>query len=179
MGDRVVRGRHSERKPVVFASTGEDRTKQSFKDTTDINHIMGRYLRSGNIDWSAKHAGSYGEIEPQTFHEAMNVVARAKEMFADLPAPVRKRFGNEPAAFLEFFNNSDNIDEMRKLGLAEPEKEEVLVPPARVVVVEDETRYGDAGEVPAPASGSRARAPAGGEGVAPPRRRSPPTQSST
>lgn len=123
----AVRGRHSARHPVVFVSSGVDRTKQSFKDQADINFIMGRYLRSGNVDWLSRHEGTFGTVEPQTFHECMNVVSRAKEMFADLPSAVRKRFSNSPADFMAFMADSNNIAEMRKLGLAKPEPE---APPA-------------------------------------------------
>lgn len=116
-----VRNRFSARNPVVLDTSVEpDLAKQSMKDQCDINFIMGRYLRSGNIDWLAKHDGKYADVQPQTFHEAMNVVAKAKEMFQELPAAVRKRFGHSPQAFLEFMHDSSNIDEMRKLGLAKP-----------------------------------------------------------
>lgn len=120
-----IRGRSSPRIPVLVAP-GPDRSKQSFKDQCDINFIMGRYLRSGNIDWLSRHDGVFGEVPAQTFHDAMNIVAKAKEMFADLPAEVRKRFANSPEEFLKFSQASDkdgvllNIDELRKLGLAKP-----------------------------------------------------------
>lgn len=174
-----VRGRFSERVPVVFVSSGVDRTKQSFKEQTDINHIMGRYLKSGNVDWTSKYPGTFGELEPQTFHEAMNVVAKAKEMFADLPSEVRKRFGNEPGEFLKFMNDPANLDEMRKLKLVLPEPEPEIEPaPRRVVVVSDETRFDDSGEVPA-APKAPGRVSGGARGGTPPGRRSPPTQVDT
>lgn len=99
---------------------GEGRTKQSFKDQADINFIMARYLKSGSLDYVARHEGKYGEVSPLSFHEAMNIVARSQEMFDDLPSELRKRFGHDPAAFLAFVQDSKNIDEMRKLGLASP-----------------------------------------------------------
>lgn len=116
----TVRNRFSARREVLARTTGVDRTKQSFKDQSDINHIMGRYLRSGNVDWLSRHQGAYGVFEPQTFQDCMNIVAKAKEMFADLPAAVRKRFGHDPREFVAFSADAKNLDELRKLGLAKP-----------------------------------------------------------
>lgn len=146
------------RRRVRTTFEGPSLTRQSMAESCDINVIMGRYLRSGNIDHLARHGGEYGFASSQTFHEAMNIVRKAEEMFSDLPALTRKRFGNDPAAFLDFVQdvNEDgelrNLDEMRKLGLAVPEAAPVAeVEPQRVVIVEDDrTAYGDDGEVPAP-----------------------------
>lgn len=97
---------------------GEGRTKQSFKDAADINNIMARFLKSGSVDYIVKHEGRYGDVSPQDFHGAMNIVAKAEQMFADLPSELRKRFANNPASFLAFVQDSKNIDEMRRLGIA-------------------------------------------------------------
>lgn len=134
----MVRNRFSQRVWVLCdTSAMPDMAKQSMKDQCDINFIMGRYLRSGSIDWLAKHEGSYGDIEPLTFHEAMNVVAKAKEMFADLDSSVRKRFKNDPRSFLEFIRDPENLPEMRKLGLALPEPAAPVEPiAARVAELE-------------------------------------------
>lgn len=96
------------------------RTKQSFKKECDINHIMGRYLKSGNVDHLVKHAGQFGFAPAYTFQDAMNSVLKAEEMFMDLPSEVRARFGNSPSAFLDFAQRSENIDELRRLKLAPP-----------------------------------------------------------
>lgn len=95
-------------------------TKQSFKKECDINHIMGKYLKTGAIDHFAKFGPSYGDIEPVTFHEAMNVIRKSEEMFEALDSSIRKRFHNNPAEFMEFVQNPDNLEEMRKLKLARP-----------------------------------------------------------
>jgi len=139
-----ARSKFSPRNPVVSdTSVLPDRAKQSMKDQCDINFIMSRYLRSGNIDWASKHQGSYGDIEPLDFHEAMGIVAKAKEMFADLPSAVRKRFSNEPRSFLEFLHDPANQAEARKLGLAAREAPQAPSSPG-----------GAGGGSPPPASGS-------------------------
>ncbi|UOF78717.1 scaffold protein [Microviridae sp.] len=111
---------------VVVEFVGSGRTKQSFKDQCDINFIMARYLKSGSVNHLATHGGQYGDFSPQTFHEAMNIVAKAEQMFADLDSGLRKRFSNDPAEFLKFVQARNdggelvNLEEMRKLGLARP-----------------------------------------------------------
>lgn len=97
------------------------RTKQSQKDQCDINFIMAKYLKSGNVDHLAKYQGRYGYAEAITYREALDTVIRAEEMFADLPSEVRTRFDNNPEKFLEFAQDEKNLPEMRKLKLAHPE----------------------------------------------------------
>jgi len=110
-----------ERKRVqVDFSKSVSRTKQSFKRECDINAIMGKYLKSGAVDHLAKHGGMYGFAAALDFHAAMNIVRKAEEMFEDLDSSIRKRFANDPALFLDFVNKPENIDELRKLGLAKP-----------------------------------------------------------
>lgn len=96
------------------------RTKDSFREQCDINHIMARYLRSGNVDHLAKHGGQFGFAPALDFQTAMQQVRAAEEKFLDLPSAIRKRFGNDPAAFLEFAQNPKNLDALREMGLAKP-----------------------------------------------------------
>jgi hypothetical protein len=42
----------------------------------------------------------------------------AKNNFDNLPLEVRKRFNYDPAAFLEFADNLENLDELVAMGLA-------------------------------------------------------------
>jgi len=54
---------------------------------------------------------------PQDYHASVNAVLEAREMFESLPSSVRRRFGNDPAAFLDFVGDEENRDEMEKMGL--------------------------------------------------------------
>lgn len=103
---------------------GVSRTKQSFKDESDINHIMARYLKTGIIDFTAKNAPQYGDCTGIEFEAGMQLIARAQTMFEELPSAIRARFENEPAQFLEFVQNPKNAKEARELGLLPPETPE-------------------------------------------------------
>lgn len=115
----MVRNKFSERVPVRVSCVGSvTHTKQSMRDECDINNILKKFKRTGAIAHAAKHAGSYMDVSPLEFHEAMNIVAKATEMFADLPSRLRQRFSNNPASFLEYVQDEKNLPEMMELGLA-------------------------------------------------------------
>jgi len=95
----------------------DDMTQQEFKDETDINTIMARYLKTGQVDFVNKHQPQYGDVSAVDFQTAMETVAVGRSMFADLPAAIRERFHNSPAEFLEFINDDKNAQEAAKMGL--------------------------------------------------------------
>lgn len=93
---------------------------QASKDDCDINLILARYKKTGQLPPMMDNA-RYADLteRPGSFHEAMNTVTEARSMFADLPAPVRDRFNNDPGAFFDFVADPENEEEMRSLGLLE------------------------------------------------------------
>jgi len=116
-----VRNRFSRRIQVLAPPPEEGKgAKQQFKDECDINLIMLKFQRTGMITHVNRHEPSYGDVPSQSYHEAMEIVRQANEMFAEVPASIRKKFGNDPAAFMEFVSEEKNVEELRKLGLAKP-----------------------------------------------------------
>lgn len=104
-----------------FECVGASQTKQAFKEECDINRIMRKFERTGMIEHARTVPGGYGDFcSAPEFHEACNVVLAAQEMFSTVPSKVRKRFDNDPAAFLAFVQDPANADEMVELGLARP-----------------------------------------------------------
>jgi len=109
------------RERLSIHTTEETLTKQSFKDSCDINNILARYQKTGVIDHYNKHGADYKECSPITFTEAQIAIANAKTMFNELPSKARKHFNNSPAEFLEFTDkltdDDDNASILRSLGL--------------------------------------------------------------
>lgn len=103
---------------TIIDCSQDEPAKQSFKDECDINKIMAKFQRTGIINHYANHAPEYGDATPIEYLDALQTVAKANEMFADLPSSVRKRFSNSPEEFLEFVQNPENLEECRKMGLA-------------------------------------------------------------
>lgn len=94
------------------------RTKQAHKEECDINNIVKKALRNGVLP-NAPPNPQYADLsEAVDYREAIHVVQRAQEQFAQLPALTRARFGNDPAAFLQFASDPSNGAEMVRMGLA-------------------------------------------------------------
>jgi phage internal scaffolding protein len=95
----------------------EGRTQQEFKDECDINVIMERFGRTGELpdDYRAPVSGDFTGITD--FHSAMNAVRQAQESFNELPAELRARFNFDPQRLIEFCEDGQNLAEARKLGL--------------------------------------------------------------
>ena len=117
MPNNQVRHRFSKRIPVV-SPPGKKKAQQQFKDDCDINVIMAKFQRTGAISHVSKFQPDYGFASPTDFHQSMNIITEAQNMFDELPSSIRKRFNHNPAEFLEFVQDPENIDEARELGLA-------------------------------------------------------------
>ena len=86
------------------------------------NYVIERVLRGQDITLNAQPMfGDFTDI-PSSYHEALNVVTRAKQNFMLLDAKLRARFDNDPGQFVEFVSNPENKDECIKLGLIEQVK---------------------------------------------------------
>jgi len=93
-------------------------TQQQFKDESDINNIVDRFMKTGHLP-DPVSMPQYVDYEGVfDFQSAMNVVRQADENFMRMDAKVRARFHNSPQEFLEFFADPANSDEAVRLGLA-------------------------------------------------------------
>jgi len=106
-----------------------DLAVQSEKDNCDINVIVKRFNVTGQLNASARMP-TFGDFSGITdYHSAMTAVRQSQESFMTLPSGVRKRFGNDPQAFMKFASNPKNIDALRDMGLAR-KKDPVIIPPS-------------------------------------------------
>lgn len=114
----ITTRRPYERKRVTKNFNNDTRTQANFADECNINNIMAKYQKYGVIDAVQNTEGRFGDFtDIGDYHSAMNAITDAKQRFAELPSSIRKRFGNDPAALLEFLQDEENIDEAIKLGL--------------------------------------------------------------
>jgi phage internal scaffolding protein len=96
-------------------------TQQQFKDESDINTIVDRFMKTGvmpNPVNMPQYLDSDGIFDFQT---AMNYVRQADENFMRMDAKLRSRFNNSPQEFLQFFADPANTEEAVRLGLAIPQ----------------------------------------------------------
>lgn len=117
---------------------GPTRTVQSLANDTDINNIMKRFMKTGELTHISEALGAYRDISGiPDLHEALNIVTEAQSMFNELPGEVRALVGHDVGNFLPWIDDPDNLVEAIDHGLL-PEslrpKPEVVVetPPQEV-----------------------------------------------
>jgi len=118
-----------QRQRVYQPEGGEMRTKQEFKDECDIYNVLKQAKRTGRIEHMAAGTPYYDDLPPPLdYQEAMNLILDAQAAFADLPAKLRDKYGNDPASFLEALANPANAAEFREAGILRPLPEPVEPP---------------------------------------------------
>lgn len=102
-------------------------TEQGHKEACDINFILARYERTGQLPHMIRQNPVYGDFSSvPEYQQALGVVMFAQEQFDALDAKLRSKFENDPAKFLEFASDPKNRGEMRKMGLLKPEGDATL-----------------------------------------------------
>lgn len=102
---------------------GPSRTKQAFKDDTDMNMILARFSTTGALDHLSKYQAQYGDFSDYPdLMEAHARIERGTEIFDALPAELRQEFGQSPGNFFKFVNDPLNKDRLKEIypELAEP-----------------------------------------------------------
>jgi len=127
--------------PGVKFPPGFGKTVQASKEEADINTIVKRFGLTGTLPQNVRTPLSGDFTNAIDFRTAMDAVVAAERSFAAMPAEVRKRFGNDPAEFVDFTTavgpdgSLSNIEEMRRLGLAIPAKPPEKAPEPLLVKV--------------------------------------------
>ena len=109
--------------PIVAKKYNDGRTKQAFKDTTDINKILAKAEVAGGLSHAMKYDASfYGEFTGIDLLGAFDQCRRAQAIFADLPAEVRREFGQDAFKFAGYASDPANIGRLKELipSIAEP-----------------------------------------------------------
>jgi len=129
------------------------RVQQNLHAETDINRIMAKYQKTGLLTHVNTYAGEYGDFSGvPDYKTGLERVQAAEEMFMSLPAKIRDRFNNDPAKFIDFATNPDNVGDMRDMGLAPPLP---AAPEPTIVKVLREDGDGDPSPKTKPAKGDQ------------------------
>lgn len=133
----------------------ENLVQHSMQDECDINVIMKRYEKTGELTHLGGMAAQYGDFSDVTdYKTGMERIMEADALFMELPASIRDRFNNDPSKFVEFATDPKNLDKMREWGLA-PALPTPPEPQLVKVVAED----GDGDPSPKPKAAPKAKIP--------------------
>lgn len=114
------------------------KTQQQFKNECDVNKIIARFNKTGELTHLKKSKGVFTDLTYVTdYQTALDKVMKANQAFSELNSQTRNRFGNDPQNLVNFLQDPKNKAEAIELGLivapsvtppapAEPPKE---VPP--------------------------------------------------
>lgn len=122
----------------------ESLTQQGDAAECDINVIVKRFSGQGGLLPNVTQQPMFGDFtEVGDYRSMVEKVNQANELFASVPAEIRRRFGNDPQEFINFCANKDNLDELRKMGLANklpdpPKPPEPM--PVRIIQDPDEAK---------------------------------------
>jgi phage internal scaffolding protein len=111
------------------------KAQQQFKEECDINTLVKRFGLTGEMPQDARMPLSPEFVETMDYQSALNALMDAEDEFMKYPSDLRARFENDPGKFIAFLEDSKNLDELRKMGLARPEK--AVPEPISVKVIPD------------------------------------------
>lgn len=109
----------TEAKRVALTCNDKSLTDQSFKDEVEINTIVDKLLKTGEVTVPLpEHYGNQSDIP--TLYEARQRIAENNATFYKLPPRIREEFLNDPArweAQVEFDLAQGNDENLRTLGI--------------------------------------------------------------
>lgn len=95
------------------------KTKTSDTEKTDIRIIMKRWRDTGVLSHVNRATPLYEDVSvTEGYHEALNRVIEARELFEGLPADLRGQMQNDPGQLTAWIEN--NPEEARERGLLRP-----------------------------------------------------------
>ena len=106
-----------------FNTVGESMTQEQFAEESEINNIIRSHDRNGVIEHINRGNAIYADFSGITdFSDALEQIREAQSEFQNIPWEIREKFQNDAGQFFKFASNPDNIQELRDLGLANPEQ---------------------------------------------------------
>lgn len=97
----------------------ESKVRQSEKDNCDVNIIMERFTRSGQLPRMNHREGVFMNCSGADYQRSLEIIRQANDDFAQLPSKARKYFDHDPEKFIEFMHQPNNAEKAVELGLAD------------------------------------------------------------
>lgn len=158
--------------PIEVKDYSDGRTKQAFKNETDVNKLLQKAQKAGTLSHLQRHGAVYGDFsDVPDLLSAHERIRKGQEIFDELPSEVRGEFDNDMYKFFVYVNDPANKDVLaEKLpDLAEPGRQNPSVRRSAATEADPAMRSAES-ELPPVAAGEAAGEAASG---------SPPDTSST
>lgn len=104
------------RNRVMTVNLEPSMTKQAPAQETDINYIVNRYLKTGQMPPAPEP--QYGYMPSIDLIDAFQLVQDAEDSFMALPAATRAAFANDPVKLLQAVEDPSQMDLLIAHGLA-------------------------------------------------------------
>lgn len=102
---------------VYTVNQQPSKTDQSYKTECDVNNILSKYVKTGEITHTARKPGSYADVSNvQDLLTSYQKIQTAQQKFNELSPKIRDRFQN-PQKLIQFLQDPKNMDEAERLGL--------------------------------------------------------------
>lgn len=102
----------------------DNRTKQAYKDSADINKILKKAATGQSLAHLYKYPeATYGEFNGEfDLMTAFEKIEKGNQIFAELPSEVRREFNNDALAFVKFAGDPANNGKLAELlpAIAKP-----------------------------------------------------------
>jgi len=103
----------------IIVGGGESMTREAFADELDINKIVERYARGGQLPLTTEDA-RYGDVsDVRDYKSALDFVFKSKQKLADLPEAARDQLTADPAEYWRLLDAAVDRDGLVALGLLE------------------------------------------------------------
>ncbi len=103
--------------PGTRCTAEEGKTRQSEADQADINWIVTKYEKTGQLTPVQREGVFMDLTEMPNFQGALNQVRKAEEYFMSLPPDVRAEFDNDAAVMLDAWNAREKSEIFERIGL--------------------------------------------------------------
>lgn len=121
--------------PSTDFSKDKGFTVQADRDDADINKVIARFQKSGQVAPVLRGEPFYGDVsEFGDLAESYMKIQDAERLFMGFPAEVRERFENDPVQLVDFLADEGNRKEAEELGLIAVPPKPVVEPPVPPVV---------------------------------------------
>jgi len=115
---KVIKNEKGEVVKVVTEFTKPSKTQQQFKDQCDVNKIIKKYNKTGELTHLRQSKGVFADLTyVGDYRQALDKVIQANKSFMELNSQTRNRFQNDPQKLIEFLADPKNESEAIELGL--------------------------------------------------------------